>query len=80
LSYLLPDLSDFQVPIPIRAGVKQGGRKARPYEILLNLLGRGLDRRFIPARTERAIVPTFILGSLNLAIILIYFFDCKSAD
>jgi hypothetical protein len=58
---LKPNLSDYQVPKP-----NPGGRKARPYKILFNHLGRGLDRRFIPARTERAVVSNDLLESLNL--------------
>jgi len=33
---MVPDLSDFQVQ-----ATDPGGRKARPYETLINLLGRG---------------------------------------
>jgi hypothetical protein len=40
-----------------------GGRKARPYNTLLNCQ---VGVRFILARTEGAIFPIFVLASFNL--------------
>lgn len=62
-----PNLCDFQILAP-----GAGGREARHYNTLLNLFCRGLDRRFILARTERAIVPIFVLESLHLGLNKLY--------
>jgi hypothetical protein len=60
--FTLPKLGDFHE----LESSKPGGRSARPYQTLLNLLGIGT--RFILAGTEQAIVQILALESHNLFI------------